>query len=384
MAKGHQSAVALFDISSSSIGGAHGLVTKNHNKVSILASTRSFSEFKEELTIERFVEQSIQKLSQAITLLKKADVHQPSHIQVLLASPWFVSQTRTITYSKTTPFTCSEKLIHSLIDKEIAHIIENDMNRFGAMGKDGTIIEKQITAIKLNGYSTGKPFGKKAKTLEIALVVTVAPKQIIQRFTDELRKGYSTKKIHFTTSPYATFVVARDFLGAHEELLVLDIGEEVTDIAFIKDDTFLYQHSFPVGTYAFYRSLVHAGLANSSEAKAVLEIFRQGKLSAAATSNTQKALESFGEIWQKSFRESIANTQGLKPPTHSYVICDQRFNIFFADLIKNDDYMNHIGGATNTVILFNEELLSPFVSNLDQNTFDETLIVGLLFLARSV
>ncbi len=383
MTKRHQSAIALFDISSSSVGGAHGLITKEQEKVSLLASTRVFSEFKEELTIERFVEQSIEQLAKVITLLKKADVHHPSSIQVLLASPWFVSQTRTISYSKTTAFTCTEKLVHGLIDKEITHIIENDMSRFGAMGKEGTIIEKQIAAIKLNGYNTGKPFGKKIKSLEISLVVTVAPKSIIDRFKNEIQKGYGGKQIHFTTSPYATFVVARDFLHAHEELMVLDIGEEVTDVAFIKDNSFLYQHSFPVGTYEFYRALVRAGLANSTEAKAVLEIFRQGKLSASATSSTQKALEAFGEIWQSAFQKIIGEAQGLKPPSNSYIICDSRFETFFADLIKRDPFLNHINGAlTHTVISLNQETLSPFVSSIDQSTLDETLVIGLLFSTR--
>jgi hypothetical protein len=52
--------VAVFDISSSSVAGAHTLIPKGSKvadaKVSILASTRIFSEIKEEINIERFVE----------------------------------------------------------------------------------------------------------------------------------------------------------------------------------------------------------------------------------------------------------------------------------------------------------------------------------------
>ncbi len=294
----HMIPVAVFDISSSSVAGAHTLIPKGvvhppaggGTKVSVLASTRLFSELKEDINIERFVEQTITQLANVIATLKSADNHHPKYIQVILASPWFISQTRTIVYNKTTDFVCTQKLIDSLIDKEIAFIIENDMERFGSMGKDALIIEKQLSMIKLNGYSTGKPFGKKAQSLELSLVVTVSPKAIVERFKNELEKGYGHCPIGFTTSPYATFVASRDFLGAKDELMVIDVGEEITDVAFVKNNLFLYQHSFPIGMYELYRSLVQSGVASTTEATAVIESFYQGKLSAATTSTVQKEL----------------------------------------------------------------------------------------------
>jgi cell division ATPase FtsA len=380
--------VAVFDISSSSVAGAHTLIPKGSKvadaKVSILASTRIFSEIKEEINIERFVEQTINQLSKVASTLKKADHHQPSYVQVILASPWFVSQTRTIKYNKTTDFVCTEKLIDSLIEKEIQYILEHDMERFGDIGKDALIIEKQISMIKINGYSTVKPFGKKAQSLELFLVVTVSPKSIIERLKNELQKNYGPTPIGFTTSPYATFIASRDFLGADNEFMIIDIGEEITDVAFIKDNLFLYQHSFPVGIYELYRKLAESGIVNTVEAGALIESFSQGKLSVSTTSSTQKALGAFGETWQKAFQEILDSGDVIaKVPSNSYIICDQRFDAFFSNLIKTDVFLQHVSGTTTLdTTTINQEILSSHISSLDPGKIDETIIVASLFASR--
>lgn len=384
----HFSPVAVFDISSSSVAGAHTLIPKGgvatETKVSILASTRLFSELKEDINIERFVEETINQISKVATILKKADAHHPSYIQVLLASPWFVSQTRTITYSKTTDFVCTQKLIDSLIEKEVAYIIEHDMERFGSMGKDGIIIEKQLSLVKLNGYSTAKPFGKKAQSLELFLIVTVSPKVVIDRFKNEIQKHYGGTAIGFTTSPYATFITARDFLKAPHESMIIDIGEEITDVAFIKEGLFLYQHSFPVGIYEIYRALIAQNIANTTESPALVESFRQGKLSAATTSAVQKAFDDFGEHWQKSFQEVVDGAGSLlKLPSSLYIIADYRFGTFFSSVLKTDALLQHVLSETAVdAISLTQELLSPHATSLDPGHIDETIIVGSLFASR--
>lgn len=380
--------VAVFDISSSSVAGAHVLAPKSESstttKVSLLASSRTLFEPKEDITIDRFVDSTMTGLQSLITTLQKADAHRPESIHVLLASPWFVSQTRTIIYKKEESFVCTEKLVDSLIEKEIAFIMEHDMGRFGAMGKEGIIIEKQISLVKLNGYTTAKPFGKKAQSLELFLIVTVSPKIIIEKFKEQLQRGYPHTPVQFTTSPYATFIVTRDFLQSPKEAMIIDIGEEITDIACIKDELFLYQQSFPVGIYQMYRTLSQAGHTSIAESHALVESFRLGKLSASMTSATQKALEDFGDIWKRALQESIdTSAYAVKLPETIYTISDDAFVAFFGSILQNDAFISHAVGSTSYVpIALTYELLSPHVSSLDPDAIDETLIIGSLFASR--
>lgn len=378
---------AVFDISSSSVAGAHVLVPKGQDattKVSILASSRLMSKPKEDLTIERFVDGTIEQLEKTVALLKKADNHIAEHVQVLLASPWFISQTRSIIYNKTTPFVCSQKLIDSLIEKEITYIIEHDMERFGSMGKDGIIIERQISQIKLNGYNTADPFGKKAESLELFLVVTVAPKIIIEKFKAVFQKNYAKAVVRFTTSPYATFVVARDFLDCPNELLIIDVGEEITDIACVKNELFSYQYSFPVGLFQLYRTLAKKGDTALSEAHALIESFKLGKLSAPMTSNVQKNLDNFGSVWGRAFQEILnAGQNSIKLPETSYIVSDSRFDSFFEDILKQDLFLQHVAGNPNyTSSAITSESLSPHITSLDTGAVDVTITIASLFASR--
>lgn len=384
----HHMPVAIFDISSSSVAGAHVLLPRGesaaHMKASVLAHARGHAQLKEDITIERFVEQTIDQFDTVITSIKKADMHTPGYIQILLASPWFVSQTRTISYRKTTPFVCSQKLIDSLVEKEIAYIVEHDMERFGSFGKDGVIIEKQLSEIKLNGYSTNNPFGKKAESIELFLVVTVSPKTIIDRFRDTVARHYGHVKVGFTTSPYATYIVARDYLQAPKEVMIVDIGEEITDLAFVKNGIFLYQHSFPIGSYELYRTLANHNVSSVTEAEALLETFRLGKISQTEKEAVQKALDTYGLLWQKAFEDVInSGHYGFALPKQSYVVSDHRFDTFFTTLIKNDPLLLHNAPSQEIISTFiSQETLAVHVSSLENEHIDETLIVATLFTAR--
>jgi hypothetical protein len=380
--------VAVFDISSSSVAGAHTIVEQGAENtlghVSTLASTRLFSQLKEDINIDRFIEQTILQLQNVITVLKKADNHKPSYIQILLSSPWFISQTRNIIYNKTTDFACTQKLVDELIEKEIKYIVESDMARFGDIGKDAVIIEKQISGIKLNGYKTSNPFGKKTQSLELFLVVTVAPKVVVERFKNEIKKEYSTNKIGFSTCTYADFIVARDFLAAPTEMMVIDVGEEVTDVAFIKDSVFLYQHSFPVGTYELYRTLVASNLSSGLEASAIVESFYKSDLSPAMTISTQKSIDIFGSLWQKAF-QNVVNSGGysLTLPSNAYISCDQRFEQFFSGVIKNDPFSQSIITTEKIEVLnLNQVSLNKHISSIDSESTDSAIIVASLFASR--
>ncbi|MEK7105878.1 MAG: hypothetical protein AAB895_00795, partial [Patescibacteria group bacterium] len=159
---------------------------------------------------------------------------------------------------------------------------------------------------------------------------------------------------------------------------------EITDVAFIKDNLFLYQHSFPVGIYELYRTLVAGGLASTTESAALVESFRQGKLSASATSSTQKALDNFGETWQKAF-QGVLDSGGLvvRVPSTSYIICDKRFDNFFSGLLKKDLFLQHVSSTTSIEPTnINQEVLSAHISSLAPGAIDETIVVASLFAFR--
>lgn len=378
--------VAVFDISSSSVGGAHALVKVDKGHLpTILASSRIEAPLQEDLDMKRFVADTVQNLNQVIEQLHKADTHHPHHIELVLASPWYISQTRTITYKKDTPVTCTRKLFNSLVDEEIQHVIENELSRFGTFGKEGTVVEKQVSLIKLNGYATSNPFGKKAKIIEIYLTVTVVPKKIVEQFSETLRRGYGTRHVSITTSPYTTFVVARDYFNSTHECVVIDIGEEVTDVAFVKGGLFLYQHSFPVGTYGLYRTLMDKKRHTALEARAVIEGYRLSKVSATARTKIDKALGEFSTQWQTALQEVLnGGYYGFCLPDTCYIVADPRFEGVFPGIIASDPFIQHTcSRGIVTPVFIGEEKLATLITSLDQE-IDVPLGIAVLFVGRII
>ncbi len=382
--------VAVFDISSSSVGGAHALVNKAAHtdiplteKGVLLAQSRVLAPLQEELNIERFVAEALKGLEAVATTIRKEDVHQPEYIQIVLASPWYTSQTRTITYSKTTPFLCTEKLVHTLVDKEIEYVLANETDRFGSLGTEYTIVEKQLSLVKLNGYVTHAPYGKHAQSIEVYLTVTIAPKKVLEQCTELLRRIYGTRKIGITTSAYATFVSMRSSAATIHESVIVDIGEEVTDVAFIKDELFLYQHSFPVGTYELCRILAAEGNHTTSEAFATLEAYRMQKLSVTAQATVARALATFTATWQKGLQAIIDEGHyGFTLPAVWFVVVDPHFAQLTKTILITDPYLAHRSSTPILATTITAEVLDGSVRPANDTVLDIPLALGVLFIEQ--
>lgn len=382
--------VAVFDISSSSVGGAHALIKKAAHsdislseKVAVLAQSRALAPLQEELNIERFVAEALKGLETVATAIRKQDVHHPEYIQIVLASPWYTSQTRTILYTKSTPFLCTEKFVHNLVDKEIEYVLTHEKDRFGKLGHEYTIVEKQLSLVKLNGYITHEPYGKRAKSIEIYLTVTIAPKKVLEQCTDLLRRIYGIRQIGITTSAYTTFVSMRSEAAATHESVIVDIGEEVTDVAFVKDELFLYQHSFPFGTYELCRVLATEGKHTTSEAFAVLEAYRMQKLSAKAKAIVDKALAIYASNWQKGLQAVIDEGHyGFTLPSTWFVIVDPHFTQLTKTALMTDPYLAHRASSPITATIITPEIFGGSIKVAPDTVLDVPLALGLLFIER--
>jgi Tfp pilus assembly PilM family ATPase len=377
--------VAVYDVSSSSVGGSHMLINKHNDvKAVVLAQVRNDALLQEDINMDRFVGDTIHNFEDVVQRVQKADIHKPDYIQLVLASPWYVSQTRTIQYKKEAPFTCTQKLVDSLVQKEVQYVLEHDMDRFGMFGKEGMIVEKQLSLIKLNGYNTSSPFGKKAEMLELYVTITVAPKVVVDRFLDTLRRAYGTKHIGITTSPYTSFVVARDLMKAKHECVVIDVGEEVTDVAFIKDNLFLYQHSFPVGTYEIYRAVSEHGNHTVLEAKTLIEAYRLGKVTGINKEAVEKAITAFRNAWQSGLQKILDDGHyGFCLPDQCYIVSDPRFELIFNDIISTDPFIQHTcsRGVVHPIPI-NAAMLAPYVKTIDGTDPDIPLGTAALFVER--
>lgn len=381
--------VAVFDISSGSVGGAHALIRKGDasdtNKVLLLSQKRFNSALQEELTIDRFIDDTLKNIeSVASTLQKQSPHHIPEFVQIVLASPWYSSQTRHIFYEKNTEFTCTEKLIKEIVAKEINHILIHDKESFGDLDQEYTIVEKEISKIKINGYSTNSPFGKKAKNIELYLTITVAPKSILDSFKNRIQRIYSLKNIYITTSAYTSYIAMRENAPTESNCVIIDVGEEITDVAFVKNDIFLHQYSFPVGTYELYRAVVENTDSTYEESLALLEAYKRGDLSSKISSKINDSLIKFIESWQEQIRKIIdIGDYGFIIPKDWYIVIDRNFEYLIKNQLEQDEYLKYKANTKIKPDIITEDEINLFVKSIDIE-LDIPLALGLIFAEKIV
>ncbi len=383
--KGHHGVIAIFDVSSSSVAGAHVLMqSRTCPATTILTSVRSDTLIRDDIDVERFVTDTNALLGTIATTVRTQDLHHPTMVQIILASPWYTAQTRSVVYRKDTPFTCTKKLIDSLIEAEIKHVLAKEEGPFGAFGNESVIVEQQLSGIKLNGYHTHVPYGKKVTSLEFSLIVTIAPKRILDMFSETLKRAYGLRTIRYTTNTFSTFVVMRDRVRLDDACVVIDVGEEITDIAFVKNGIVLQQHSFPLGTFGLYRAIGKHDVDVLHESHALLEAYRLGKLTAPERRKVEKALTSFSDKWQEGFRQVIEEGHyGFCLPHRLLVTVEAQFELLFARMIEEDPFIKYKCAADAIILTYiNEALLAHDVSTQDHSAIDSPLAVGALFAER--
>ncbi len=382
MARPHTGVFAVYDISSGSVGGAHILLPhESAKKMTVLASVRTAAPLQEDIKMDRFVENTVHYLEDVIVRVGKADVHHPFLIQVVLDSPWYSTKVKTIHYQKDTPFTCTKKLLDSLVDQEIMGLLSEENTSYGVYGKESVVIEKQLSETKLNGYSTNTPIGKKATTVELALVVTIAPKNVLALFSDTFKRTYGTRRIQFSTRLLTMGIVAQNTGVIENDCVLMHMSEEVTDIAILKHRTILYQRSFPSGSYSLYRTLVLNGKSQATEAIALFESYRLGKLSPGESTEIEKAITIFTNRWQIALQQLLDNNEYgfCLPPT--IIICiDKRFETILKNIVESDPMIAHRCSPQATVIrFFDETYLGTAMDTNDVSAIDVGVGITALF-----
>jgi len=340
-AKEEEELALVFDIGSSSIGGAVFEVQKA-GIPKIILSVREPIILEEKINIDRFLFLTIKSLEIVASRICMMGVGKPSKIFCVLSSPWYASQTRTIRLEKNTPFLFTSKLADDLITKEINLFEEEHLTKFSHIDNKVRPIEFKNMKTMLNGYATPDPFGKKAKTLEMTVFVSMSGEQVLKKMEETIFRHFHCKAIKFSSFVMASFAVARDLFVQQENFLLVDIGGEVTDIAMIKKDILSDSISYPLGPNFIIRGVAEGLGCSLSEAKSLISLYKDKH----AVDSTEKKLEpiinKLETEWLKGFQESLANlSDNISIPATIFITVDQDLADFFSAIIKAEQFSQY-------------------------------------------
>ena len=333
--------VAIFDIGSGSVGGALVRIPADKNNLpTIIKSTRTDIVNRKEIDFNLFLNDMILALGFTSKALYQSKLGAPDEVVCVLASPWYLSETRMIKMSKEHSFTFTKKIVDDLLKKEIEALTADYKNKYGGVESAPDVIEHPIVGVSLNGYQVDDPLGKRTKSIEMSMVISLSPKICLDKISETIAMSFSNIPISFSSFMVASYISVRDRYMNHDSYLLLDIGGEVTDIGIVYKGVLKESLSFPYGRKTLFRDISNKLDVELRDSVEKFSLYNKKTLSEKETDKFLPILNSIEESWGKSFRESV-NTlpKTLTLPNVIFLTIDSDVKDWFVGVINNEDYV---------------------------------------------
>ena len=377
--------VALFHVSSDSVSAALVVFHEREGSIvpEVLGEVRERFKMESDITFERFLECMATAFGDAgkkIIALKKG---APHHISVILGAPWYAAQVRTVRKEQSGELPITKRIIADLVSEETRKFQNEEIARYEGAGEEVTIIEQELVRVALNGYETGEPYGKRARVIELSLMLSLSPALVTKKIQSIVGDVFHRHEIYFHSFLYASSIVARDLFALHEHFLLVDISGEVTDIASVKNGSLSHLLSFPVGHSMIIRAVASKLSLSIEEARSLVALEAAGKLEASMHERLLPILETARSSWTRSLEAALfelASGDLLLPHTVICISLPEVAPLFVATLESDLLKAANITEQSFSVALLGSSALAPFA--ITPSTLSNRLSIDAIFLSR--
>ena len=346
--------VLILDIGSGSVGGVFALIDpKQKKKPTIVHAIRADILYQQTLDGERFHQSMLEALKRVLSGLHELNFGQPTRVYCFLAAPWYASQTREIMLSRGTTFTFSKSFANALFEKEIRAFEQEHLAVFREKNDDMRLFEKRITDIRLDGVTLSEPFGKKAKEVSMSVFVAIAGEQLVHNIEYHINKFFHAPKVVFGSFQGAAHLTLRTLFPTESNLLIADIGGEVTDMGFVRDDNIAETITFPIGKHDIVRRIAKQFSVTLHEAEALLSLYYRGALEKRFRTQVERTVEYAQLMWIRAFKRALlAKKESLLTiPEKMFLFSDVELAQFYTDACKHKEMKGILHSEKNKLVL---------------------------------
>jgi len=342
--KHKEETVAIFDIGSSSVGGAIARIPLDGQSIPvIIKSFRTEFTFREEINFSMFLKDMLVALETTAKELYASKVGAPKRIVCVLASPWYLSETRIIKMTRDKAFTFTDKIADELLQKEITALNDLYQGKYGGLNSTPEVIENHISGVTLNGYHVSDPIGKRSKSIEMNMIVSLSPKTCLDQVRETLSSIYHSTPVKFSSFVVSSYIAVRDRYVTSESYLLMDVGGEVTDVAIISNGSLRASLSFPFGKKEFFKYISTKLDIEMRDAKELFKLFSTNMLAAKRQKKVVPLFESIANSWGEAFRNCIGGLpHTLTLPGTIFLTADSDIRGWFVNVIATDPYIQSV------------------------------------------
>ena len=190
--KGEGNLVALVDIGSNQISGAI-FKTGQKNKASISSSILSFTQAdlppQKSTSLKDYIKGVTEALEKVLKSLKESP-QKPEAVFCFLSSPYFITQTKDITWRTDKKVPITDKKISELTQKTASDFIVKHPTLYPEILNDQTvIIENETMSIILDGYKADQALKQIANKVEISQYVSIGSASLLS-YLKNMTEGF--------------------------------------------------------------------------------------------------------------------------------------------------------------------------------------------------
>lgn len=178
-----------------------------------------------------------------------------SVLQCSISAPWSYTVTKSISYEQPKSFVVTEHTIEELIFNAQKKV-EEDLKEHEATDALGLeMIARTTMDTRANGYRIRNPIGNKTENITLSQAAVVTQEYLVDAIGEMQEKLFprtNSRKISFILMLYC---VNRDLLPNVDDVCLVDVTYEATEIGIVRDGTLRYSTHTPFGSFSLAREI---------------------------------------------------------------------------------------------------------------------------------
>lgn len=339
--KKKENIIAIFDIGSGSVGGAIVRIPSDPNHIpTIIKSVRADVISREELDFKTFTADMLDALGSTAKMLYDSKLGAPDEIHCVLASPWYLSETRVVKLVREHSFAFTQKIADEMLEKEIALLKEDYDKKYASVKSVPQVIEHNVMGVSLNGYLVEDPIGKRSRSVEMHMAISLSPKSILDKIEKTISNTFHHIPVSFSSFVMSSYLAVREKYVTPDSYLLLDVGGEITDVAIITKGILKASLSFPFGKKTFFKYMCTKLEIEARDAEELFSLYSAGTLSDRKLKKVEPLFQSIENSWGEAFRACIGTLpHTLRLPSTIFLTADADIRDWFMNVVKNDPFI---------------------------------------------
>ncbi len=256
-------------------------------------------------TLQALVDACNDVLTQGIPHVSSRRI-QKGHIDAVYCvygSPWYISQTQTVTIEKNEPVVITKKILSELVEQ---HVSVDALRAVLSDEQDAAyILEQNIVGVRLNGYATENPIDKEAKHVSFSVSSGAVSNRFRLYVEESISRFFPGVPFVHHCSPTMEFFGIRDAFVTEQSFFIVDVSAEVTDVSVVRAGVLQETATFPFGTRSALRSFALSAGILPSEALGITHTLQAGKLATDVTARYIDAAEKTYLTWKSLFEKTL-------------------------------------------------------------------------------